>query len=55
MQRFNEHFKQFFNPKIVPCRSEHGNFKIELSQTDVRYFWERKDAREFIKNLTKEI
>ena len=55
MELFNEHFKQFFNPKIETCRSEKGDYVIKLSETDHRYFWERKDAREFIKNLTKEI
>jgi len=55
MNYFNRKFKDLFNPKIIPCRSEHGDYKIILSETHTEYFWLRKDAKEFIKNYTKEI
>ena len=55
MNYFNRKFKEHFTPKIQTCQSVHGNYKIQISAVHVEYFWLRKDAKEFIKNFTKEI
>jgi len=55
MQEMNDYLKRLFNPRIEPCFSPYGDYKVQLSETHTEYFWLRKDAREFIKNFTKEI
>jgi hypothetical protein len=47
-------FKPFFSPKIEICNSPYGKYMVILSENHHKYFEEKKDAREFIKNFTKE-
>lgn len=55
MKPINELVKEFFNPKIEICNSVHGKYVIKLSANNHQHFHEKKDARDFIKNYTKEI
>ena len=55
MKDMNKFFTGFINLKIQTCKSARGDYVVKLSASHHEYFWERKDAKEFIKNYSKEI